>query len=136
MQQQYPFQPIGATGTTPTAQTTLVLTAAVQQVTIPAVPQGGCTMRIITDGGTGTYVLRGGVTSTTAHIGIAGGASVELYGFEWRHAVLTTPLAATLTQYCTSTESTPAAETGNAVLTAAGWVSLGTGAAGVNTVIA
>lgn len=86
--------------------------------------------------GTGTYILRGGVDSGNTHISIAGGASVQLYGWDWRHAVLTTALAATTGQYCTSTESTPAAEAGPAVLSAAGWVSLGTGAAGINTVIA
>lgn len=46
MQQQYAFQPLGATGTTPTAQTTQGITNAVQQLTLPAVPACGGTLRI------------------------------------------------------------------------------------------
>lgn len=50
MQQDYPFQPIGATGTTPTASTALAVTASVQQITLPAVPRDGGSMRIVVDG--------------------------------------------------------------------------------------
>ena len=50
MQQNYPFQPRGATGTIPTAQATLAITAAVQQLTIPLIPQEGCSILIAVDG--------------------------------------------------------------------------------------
>jgi hypothetical protein len=50
MQQQYPYQPRGATGTTPTAGAVLAVTASVQQITLPKVPQEGGTMRIVIDG--------------------------------------------------------------------------------------
>jgi hypothetical protein len=45
-----PFQPRGATGTTPTVQTVLTISAAVQQLTIPPVSPDGGTMRIVVDG--------------------------------------------------------------------------------------
>ena len=50
MQQNYPFQPRGASGTTPTAQTALAITAAVQQITLPLIPAEGCSMLIAVDG--------------------------------------------------------------------------------------
>lgn len=50
MQQQFPFQPRGASGTTPTAQTNIAVTAAVQQLTLPAIPAEGCSMRVVVDG--------------------------------------------------------------------------------------
>ncbi len=69
MQQQYPFAPLGAIGTTPTAQATLAVSAAVQQVTLPIVPSDGCTMRLITDGGTGIAWAAG----TSASLTVANG---------------------------------------------------------------
>jgi len=69
MQQLHPFAPNGAIGATPTAQTTLAVSAAVQQVTIPLVPQGGCTMRLITDGGTGIAWAAGTAGSMTINNG-------------------------------------------------------------------
>jgi len=69
MQELYPFAPNGAIGTTPTAQTTLAVSAAVQQVTLPIVPQGGCTMRLITDGGTGIAWAAGTAGSMTINNG-------------------------------------------------------------------
>lgn len=50
MQQDFPFQPRGATGTTPAANVSLAVTAAVQQITIPPVPAEGGTMRIVVSG--------------------------------------------------------------------------------------
>lgn len=50
MQQGYPFQPRGASGTTPTANASLAVTASVQQITLPAVPAEGGTMRIVVSG--------------------------------------------------------------------------------------
>lgn len=50
MQQNYPFQPRGASGTTPTAQAALSITASVQQLTLPSIPAEGCSARIIVDG--------------------------------------------------------------------------------------
>lgn len=50
MQQNYPFQPRGASGTTPTAQVALSITAAVQQITLPTMPTEGCTALIAVDG--------------------------------------------------------------------------------------
>jgi len=50
MQQDFPFQPRGATGTTPTANASLAVTASVQQITIPAVSNDGGTMRIVVSG--------------------------------------------------------------------------------------
>lgn len=50
MQQDFPFQPRGATGTTPTAQTALAITAAVQQITLPLMPAEGGSMMISVDG--------------------------------------------------------------------------------------
>lgn len=50
MQQQYSFQPRGASGTTPAAQTNIAVTAAVQQLTLPPVPAEGGSMRIVVDG--------------------------------------------------------------------------------------
>ena|ERR1700676_1104600 len=50
MQQDYPFQPRGASGTTPAAQTNIAITAAVQQLTLPPIPAEGCTALITVDG--------------------------------------------------------------------------------------
>jgi len=50
MQQDFPFQPRGATGTTPTANASLAVTASVQQITIPTVSNDGGTMRIVVSG--------------------------------------------------------------------------------------
>jgi hypothetical protein len=83
--------------------------------------------------GTGTYILRGGVDCPTTHIAIAGGASVQVYGFDWRADPITPALSATVGQYLTSTQA--AAEGGPAVLGNVGWVALGGGAAGINTII-
>ena len=50
MQQDFPFQPRGATGTTPTAQTNIAVTTGVQQLTLPAVQSEGGTIRIVNEG--------------------------------------------------------------------------------------
>jgi hypothetical protein len=50
MQQNYPFQPRGAQGTTPTAQTAASITAAVTQLTLPPIPAEGCSALIAVDG--------------------------------------------------------------------------------------
>lgn len=50
MQQNYAFQPRGASGTTPNAQTNIAVTASVQQLTLPPIPQEGGSMRIVVDG--------------------------------------------------------------------------------------
>lgn len=50
MQQQYPFQPRGASGATPNAQKNIAVTAAIQQVTLPPIPAEGATMRVVVDG--------------------------------------------------------------------------------------
>lgn len=83
--------------------------------------------------GTGTYNLRGGVTSANTHIAIAGGASVLVFGFGFSADPITPALAATVGQFLTSTQA--GVEGGPAVLGPAGWVALGTGAGGINTVI-
>ena len=51
MQQNFPFQPRGASGATPTAQTSQAITAAVQQLTLPLIPNEGCSILIAVDGG-------------------------------------------------------------------------------------
>jgi hypothetical protein len=82
----------------------------------------------------GTYQFRGtGFTSTSTHFSIAGGASVEVYGFGYRGDPIALGLAATLGQFMTSTQA--ATEGGPCILGGAGWVALGTGGAGANTVI-
>ena len=65
MQQNYPFQPRGASGTTPTAQTALAITAAVQQITLPPIPAEGCSMLIAVDGASNvswSYGVSSGLT--------------------------------------------------------------------------
>lgn len=49
-QQEFPFQPRGASGTTPAAQTSIAITAAVQQLTLPPIPAEGCSALITVDG--------------------------------------------------------------------------------------
>lgn len=50
MQQNFPFQARGTSSNPPVAQTTLSITAAVQQLTLPVVPQEGGTLRLCVDG--------------------------------------------------------------------------------------
>lgn len=50
MQQQYPFQPRGASGNPPAAQASIAVTTAVQQLTLPQIPSEGGSMRIVVDG--------------------------------------------------------------------------------------
>ena len=50
MQQNYPFQPRGASGTTPNSQATLSISSSVQQITLPPVPAEGCSMVVVVDG--------------------------------------------------------------------------------------
>ena len=50
MQQNYPFQPRGASGATPTAQTSIAISAAVQQLTLPPLPVEGGSMLVAVDG--------------------------------------------------------------------------------------
>jgi hypothetical protein len=50
MQQQYPFQPRGASGNPPAAQASIAVTTAVQQLTLPQLPSEGGTMRVVVDG--------------------------------------------------------------------------------------
>lgn len=65
----------------------------------------------------------------------AAGATIEIYGWDIAvDPIALTGLAATVGQFLTSTQA--GTEGGPAVLTPAGWVALGTGASGVNTVIA
>lgn len=44
-----PFQPSGATGTTPNAQTTVAISTAVQQINLPAASNDANTMVVIVD---------------------------------------------------------------------------------------
>lgn len=65
MQQNFPFTPAGAQGTTPAAQVTLSLTTSVQQVTLPATAYDDNTMRIVVDGATNvawSYGVSSGLT--------------------------------------------------------------------------
>ena len=70
MQQNYPFQPRGALGATPTAQTNLAITAAVQQLTIPLIPQEGCSILIAVDGGSNIAWSFGVATNLTIGNGV------------------------------------------------------------------
>lgn len=47
MQQQYPFQSNGMATATPTAQTTAAITAGVTQLTLPAMPMDGGSLRLV-----------------------------------------------------------------------------------------
>lgn len=44
------FQPRGAVGATPVAQTSIAVTTAVQQLALPPVPAEGATLRLVADG--------------------------------------------------------------------------------------
>ncbi len=70
MQQNYPFQPRGGSGTTPTAQVALAITAAVQQITIPAVPVEGGTMIIAVDGASNVAWSYGASSGLTINNGV------------------------------------------------------------------
>lgn len=83
--------------------------------------------------GTGTYILRGGVDSANTHIAIAGGASVQVYGFDFRGDPIALGLATTVGQYMHSTQA--GAEEGPAVRVAGGWYALAAGASGANGAI-
>ena len=63
MQQNYPFQPRGAVGTTPAGQTSIAVTAAVQQLTLPPVPAEGGSMRLV-NAGTQTIYWSYGVSAS------------------------------------------------------------------------
>lgn len=65
MQQNYPFQPRGGQGTTPTTQATLAITTAVQQLTLPQIPSDGCSMIVSVDGASNvawSYGVSSGLT--------------------------------------------------------------------------
>lgn len=70
MQQNYPFQPRGASGTTPTAQTALVISAAVQQITLPLIPAEGCSMLIAVDGAANVAWSFGASSGLTINNGV------------------------------------------------------------------
>ena len=77
----------------------------------------------------------GNLFTSATHVAATGSATWEAYSFDVAvDPIAATGLAATTGQYLVSTQAT--IEGGPAVLTAAGWVALGTGAAGINTVIA
>ena len=81
MQQNFPFQPNGINTATPTSQTNIALTAAVQQVTIPTIGSDGGTLRLVADGGTGLSWCLG----SNANLTLANGVfmlpnSVETFG--------------------------------------------------------
>lgn len=50
MQQQYPFQSNGMATATPTAQTNAAITAGITQLTLPAVPMDGGSVRLVVNG--------------------------------------------------------------------------------------
>ncbi|MGG2046765.1 hypothetical protein [Burkholderia gladioli] len=56
------FQPRGAAGATPNSTTNLAVTTAVQQLTLPAVPAEGATLRLVCSG-TQTVFWSYGVSS-------------------------------------------------------------------------
>lgn len=54
MQQNFPFQPSGAQGATPSASVAIAITAAVQQITLPATSSDDNAMLIMVDDAPGT----------------------------------------------------------------------------------
>ena len=85
------------------------------------------TVNLRTDG---TNRLRAGSWATAP----AGTPTLNMYGWDISvDPIAVSGASATNGQYCTSTQ--PTVEAGPAVRTPAGWVALGTGASGVNTVI-
>jgi len=65
MQQNQPFQPAGANSATPTAQVSVALTTAVQQVTLPTLAFDNNTMRIVVDGATNVAWSYGAAANLT-----------------------------------------------------------------------
>lgn len=70
MQQQYPFQPRGASGTTPAAQTSQAIAATVTTFSLPNVPVEGCTMMISVDGGANVAWSFGASSGLTMNNGV------------------------------------------------------------------
>lgn len=67
--QQYPFQPRGAIGTTPTAQTAQSITAAVSTFNI-SVPADGCSVLIAVDGASNVAWSYGASSGLTLSNGV------------------------------------------------------------------
>lgn len=70
MQQNFPFSPAGAQGTTPTAQVSQSITTAVQQVTLPTLASDDNTMRIVVDGATNVAWSYGASSGLTLANGV------------------------------------------------------------------
>lgn len=70
MQQQYPFQPRGAVGTTPNTQVNIAVTSAVQQVNLPVLPSEGVSMRVVVDGTQGIAWSYGSSSGLTVGNGV------------------------------------------------------------------
>lgn len=76
----------------------------------------------------------GNTFTSAAQVAAANSATWEAYSFDLlQDPISATNLASTVGQFLTSSQAST--EGGPAVLTPAGWVALGTGAAGINTVI-
>ena len=64
MQQNFPFQPSGAQGTTPTCQAAASITAAVQQITLPITSSDDNAMLVTVDDSTANVAWSYGVSSS------------------------------------------------------------------------
>lgn len=69
MQQQFPFQPRGASGTTPSAQTAQAIAATVSTFSI-TVPADGCTALIAVDGAANIAWSYGASSGLTMNNGV------------------------------------------------------------------
>lgn len=63
MQQNFPFQPSGAQGTTPTCQAAISITTAVQTLNLPATSSDDNAMLVSVDSGTANVAFSYGVSS-------------------------------------------------------------------------
>lgn len=64
------FYPHGADTSPPAAGVSLIVTASIQQITLPTIPAGGATMRIVVSGTSPIAFAFGAVTGLTMQNGV------------------------------------------------------------------